>query len=86
MNASTPDLITPDYIASELQRLENMSTRLAGVISALGILQPEHQHTEAAACLVFLSEDLAKELNQGLDALSVNASGLAFELSRISRD
>ena len=71
--------ITFSHVHDEIERLEGMAARLAGIIGAIGLLQPEHRHAEATACLVYLSEELANDLNQGMGALSVKASHLTFD-------
>ena len=68
--------ITFGHVYDEIERLHLKATRLAGIANAIGMLWPEHKCSAGTAELIFLSEELANELNSEIDALSMKASEL----------
>jgi hypothetical protein len=61
---------TPE-LSAHLSDMQARACRLSGILSAIAHLQNSDECREGKAALIFLAEELAKDLNTGLDSTRI---------------
>lgn len=67
MTDHNPDSGNAPGLAAHLSDMQTLACRLSGLLKALAYLENDDACREARSSLIYIAEDLATRLNNGLD-------------------